>query len=528
MKKRYFLLLVIICVGYLMPIDAFSKETIRNFKYDIDVDSKFQIENNNSSNLNFILYDETNTFNFSSSYNPLTNNYYFYASSDNDFSSYNRDLFNYLSTITYSDDRDGTWCHYPKILNFDMIRSFNFETQGGDSYIPNGQEYDNFSSAYSIIPLILEETTGTNYKKIIYATIHLIIYDYCDPYNDNVNYYIEFTLVNDNEHEKTYPDFNTALYFGHNINHIIYYRWNGTLRKNKNVDNIAFMTNAIYDYSDGLWEALNSSKIASSEVNDFVEDYYNNTDKTIYSKYESNINYRFKVNNGNGMKFTLHDLNNTFSFNSNYDKASDTYSIVDNSSDSGYQEGIKNFSKIIIDEIKDGNFSNLSTKYRSITSNNCSNNNCHIYTYMPLILEGESGTKFAKRIVVGLLDVTYKKESGKDYYDISLNLYNNTCELMNSNIDADMNELINLSRAIEEEYSNSLIDKYSNGSTALDDIYTDVDVNTLKDEYCKNVPVISLRQNPKTFTNGVYILILILIIVSGCTVIILKRKKKKM
>lgn len=121
-----------------------------------------------------------------------------------------------------------------------------------------------------------------------------------------------------------------------------------------------------YDNSDNN---LSSPKIITLKTND---------NKFIYSNYKSNVNYRFKVKNGNGMNFILHDLSNTFNFSSTYDKDSDTYSIMDNSSDNDYSDGIKDFSKIIIDEVKTGKFNELSTKYNSITSDNCSSTSCDI------------------------------------------------------------------------------------------------------------------------------------------------------
>ena len=269
-----------------------------------------------------------------------------------------------------------------------------------------------------------------------------------------------------------------------------------------------------YDNSD---YNLSSPKIITLKTND---------NKSIYSKYKSNVNYRFKVKNGNGMNFILHDLSNTFNFSSTYDKDSDTYSIMDNSSDNDYSDGIKDFSKIIIDEVKTGKFNELSTKYNSITSDNCSSTSCDITTYIPLILEGENNGEMAKQIVLGLMNIQYREDSGNDYYDVSLNVYNNTCELLNSNINLDMNKLINLSRSITEDFSNDLMDKYSNGSISLDDISKSEDVNTLKDKYCEDVPVISLRKisNPKTWNSGVMLLIISMIMVIGSGMFIIKRK----
>ena len=284
-----------------------------------------------------------------------------------------------------------------------------------------------------------------------------------------------------------------------------------------------------------MWNEYNNNLIASSEISFDNSDnrlfepkkilFETESNKRIYSKYKSNVNYRFKVKNGNGINFKLHDVSNTFIFNSKYDKKSDTYSIIDNSSDSNYQEGIKEFSKIIIDEVKNGNFSELASKYNSITSDNCTNTSCNIYTYIPMILEGQDNNGYAKKIVLGLLNVQYRQENRNDYYDIELNIYNNTCDLLNANIDASQSDLINLSRAIEKDYSNSLINKYSDGSVALEDIYKDVDVNNYKDKYCSDVPTITLRQNPKTETNGVVVLLISITVIGGSSVVLIRKRK---
>ena len=359
-------------------------------------------------------------------------------------------------------------------------------------------------------------------------------YDYV--HYDGIFYYVTISLINNNmnivacENDVAMDGYcytNSEEYYD-SLDNIQIWTHNDSR-------NTKFIRNSSLDYSDELWEELNNGPIASSEMQ------YDNSDtdlskpkiiiiktdddKQIYSKYKSNVNYRFKVNNGNGMKFNLHDVGNVFNFSSTYDKNSDTYSIVDNSSDNDYRDGIKNFSEIIINEVKSGNFSGLASKYNSITSDNCSNTSCNIYTYIPMILEGENNNSYAKQIVLGLVEMNYHQESGKDYYDIGLNIYNNTCELLNSNIDADMNKLINLSRSVEKDYSNSLMNQYSDGSISINDIYEEVDVNTLKEKYCNDVPVISLRRNPKTLNNGIIVLIISMIIVIGSSYVIIRKRR---
>ncbi len=123
-------------------------------------------------------------------------------------------------------------------------------------------------------------------------------------------------------------------------------------------------------------------------------------------------------------------------------------------------------------------------------------------------------------IVLGLLDIQYKQGNGNDYYDIGLSVYNNTCYLLNSDIDLDMYKIVNLTRSITEAYTSNLISLYSDGSISMEDIYKEVDINTLKDEYCNKLPVISLRKNQKTLNNR----IVVLIISIGSSLFIINRK----
>ena len=558
MKKKFYLfLLVVLCCIFTFPTVVKADEY--NYQY---VDYHFTMQDEAGENiegLHFKLYDESKLFQFESKYNEEDNYYYF---------------------DVYTDDKDisasipqgikefsGAYDSIPNSCdtfasNFDNIVGNYPSFSVGTKHCYYNSSFDYYgSSTYSvnrIIPLVLEEESR-NIKKIVFGYIHYNI--------DFGNRYYKFILVNSESYKNKceieeqfsqswYGDsysyywndircrffynigweykrdlslsvlaYSDLSFFNEELNNPDYQRIDGSL---------SFMRNAMYDYSDELWEELNSGPIASSEIqydnsdNDLSSPktiiFNTNNNKTIYSKYKSNVNYRFKVKNGNGMNFKLHDISNTFNFSSLYDKDSDTYSIVDNSSDSDYQDGIKEFSKIIIDEVKNGNFSGLADKYKSITSDNCSSDGCDIYTYIPMILEGENKDNYAKQIVLGLLNVQYRQESGNDYYDIGLSIYNNTCDLLNSNIDANQSELINLSRAIEKDYSSNLMNQYSDGSISMDEIYKDVDVNNVKDEYCNKLPVISLRQNPKTLNNGILVLIISMIIVIGSSFALIRKK----
>ena len=507
MKKKFLLILLsVMCIGTFMPKEVFAFQ--KAYQYSQNVNYRFFVKDANGNNiegLSFKLYDKTGTFLFNSSYNEIDKYYYFDYYSEDSFDSLYPSFFTDLNNIESDSSIISTYRDSDRYFNSVLQR--NIFLNKGFCH-PAGYLTTVDCNGYSLIPFILEEKNLSQMKKIVFGSFHFEIWPYGIIFYD-----YDFTLVN-NESD---------------------YRWD------YNVDdpwNLAYMRNAIYDYNDELWEQLNSEPIASSEMQYDNSDtdlsspklitFKTNNDKAIYSKYKSNVKYRFKVKNGNGMNFKLHDISNTFNFSSLYDKDSDTYSIVDNSSDSDYQDGIKEFSKIIIDEVKNGNFSGLANKYKSITSDRCSESSCNIYTYIPLVLEGENKDNYAKQIVLGLVDIQYRQENGNDYYDIGLSVYNNTCDLLSSDIDVSQSELINLSRAIEKDYSNNLINQYSDGSIALEDIYDDVDVNTLKDEYCNDIPVISLKQNPKTWNNGIIILIGSLIVVIVSSVCIIKRKNVKL
>ena len=517
-KKCLFIILLIVCIGFLIPTMVYAT----NGKSKQFIDYKFFVKDEKGKiveGLHFTLHDKDNYFNYTSQYNSEEKYYYFQFESDEDISL----VFpNELININYEYQYD-----YSNNNSDFIITDFNNKVMATNKFILGETSFalwgTAFLTSYASIPMILEESS-INYKKIIFGSLHLSI----NGIGHNSYFKYQFSLSNNNINNNIVCEKIEDLWYSNwsdeRCNYLI----------NIDGESTNFMRNTMYDYSDALWEELNSGPIASSEMqydnsdNDLnspkVITLKTNNDTTIYSKYKSNVNYRFKVKNGKGMSFTLHDLSNTFNYSSTYDKESDTYSIVDNSSDSDYQDGIKEFSKIIIDEVKNGNFSELASKYKSITSDNCSETNCNIFTYIPMILEGEGNIGYAKQIVLGLMNIQYRQASEKDYYDIGLSVYNNTCDLLESNIDADMSQLINLSRAIEKDYSNNLINQYSDGSIALNDIYNDVDVNTLKDEYCNKLPVISLRQNPKTLNNGVLVLVLSLIVVGGSSYTLIKKK----
>ena len=514
-KKSLIILLFIMCIGYFMPTEVFARDY--NVWNNVHIDYRFKTDEMDK-NEKFKLYDSSSSLYFESSYDFESNLYYFNENEegfDTDISGFEDSLWHGRNEFGENEFRQyvGNFSKLSMIEDDVAMEQFiNENKYHGHCENRWGRYHCNY---YTYIPMILEEISSNAnanpIKKIVFASINVTSLIYYMHY-DYTEYYVRLFLVN-----------NVA-----NINS------DGVGLGDSFSDNVEFIRNAMYDYSDELWEELNSGSIASSEMQYDNSDYdlsspklitfKTNDNKSIYSKYKSDVNYRFKVKNGNGMNFKLHDISNTFNFSSQYDKDSDTYSIVDNSTDTDYQDGIKEFSKIIIDEVKNGNFSGLADKYKSITSDNCTSTNCNIYTYIPLILEGDNKDNYAKQIVLGLVDIQYRQENGNDYYDIGLNVYNNTCDLLESNIDANQSDLINLSRAIEKDYSSSLMNQYSDGSIALEDIYKDVDVNTLKDEYCNDIPIITLRQNPKTLNNGVLVLIISMIVIIGSSYVLIKKK----
>ena len=487
-KKNLFFLLFVMCIGYFMPTGVFASGVsdirTRITRYSLDIVYTIQAE----EDVNYVVYDKSGVFLANSVYLSDSNVHLINYHSSDSFRNYLPDFYDALESLpSYGigeehQELDELLSRIPQFIS----NHYNYDYGN----------HDVFWTSTGIVPMILEKRKNNNVleKKIIFGTIHNSVY-FEDYWAHKITFTYEFSLNNLNDDS-----------------------------------NSTFMKNTSYDYSDELWNELNNMKISSSEIDEQVAEILSRTNdnKAIYSKYQSNVNYRFKVKNGNGMKFMLHDVSNTFNFSSLYDKDSDTYSIIDNSSDSDYQDGIKEFSKIIIDEVKNGNFNGLSSKYKSITSDNCSESSCNIYTYIPMILEGESNTGYAKQIVLGLVDIQYRQENGNDYYDIGLSVYNNTCDLLSNDIDVSQSELINLSRAVEKDYSSNLMNQYSDGSISMEDIYEDVDVNTLKDKYCNELPVISLRQNPKTWNSGIIVLIISMIVVIGSGIFIIQKKSVKM
>lgn len=104
---------------------------------------------------------------------------------------------------------------------------------------------------YSYIPLILEEkgSTSNSIKKIVMASFYVYMmteFAFMD---------LNIVFVNNDSYEDEFDS-----HYGNIIS-----------------SNISFMRNAIYDYSDELWEELNSGPIASSEMQ------YDNTDNDLSS-----------------------------------------------------------------------------------------------------------------------------------------------------------------------------------------------------------------------------------------------------
>lgn len=123
--------------------------------------------------------------------------------------------------------------------------SSKFRVTSNHSHDGNG---GTFWTSMGIVPMILEDNNTAN-KKIIFATIHNSV---------RITNYWGWTMDNTPfEEYNFFNDYNFELF-------------NDDSSSNPNV---IFMKNTIYDYSDDLWETLNSNYIASSEINDFVDNY---------------------------------------------------------------------------------------------------------------------------------------------------------------------------------------------------------------------------------------------------------------
>ena len=268
MRNKICLYFVVLFCIFIFPTVVKAEEY--SYQY---VDYRFKVEDVNGDSvegLDFQLYDESGFFYFESKYNEEDKYYYFDVFNDNqDISSvFPSELINFNMPKSGNEDR----CSYYTGVFSNIVNSIpkysvssnycSFRMNGFSHYY-----YFNYSSN-SITPMILEEK-NLNIKKIVFGQLHY-------HYGDDSGLVFKFFIVNNDFLSNNCHKFNDYYrYWEDEIKCDFYYNghdYNYDIETNSKIytrwldDNILFMRNAVYDYSDELWEQLNSEPIASSEM----------------------------------------------------------------------------------------------------------------------------------------------------------------------------------------------------------------------------------------------------------------------
>ena len=231
-KKSLFIFVFVMCIGFLIPRNAFAANVMIANEF---IDYRFSIEDDENDNYTFKLYNKTGSLSFESVYDSQSGEYVF---SKNYIASTYHNTFS-ENYIKYSDE----------ILN--ISSKDDFDSMINRYHLHGYYEYDgtwgwNNFNIFDYVPLILENT-NTGLKKIVFAS--LVINSSCDGNSQNFGstccYDPSVFLINNTNYDCSVFNY--------------YY-------SNSFSNNISFMRNAVYDYSDELWEQLNNGPIASSEM----------------------------------------------------------------------------------------------------------------------------------------------------------------------------------------------------------------------------------------------------------------------
>ena len=313
------------------------------------------------------------------------------------------------------------------------------------------------------------------------------------------------------------------------------------------------------------------------------------------------IDYRFFLEDEDendivDKKFKLHDVNNLISYESEYDSNTKAYYFIDVPANNTYFSfnDLKIIEKSILpeylnNELKntDSNsfniyeawidfITNLSQKYKGLDPG--------LQFYIPMILEEVNHTgdgEPIKKVVfaIGSLNPGGKDENGNYIFMMNFMLINNTCMYKDNTLTDEYTEsvirMLSLTRNQTFDYSDEIINKYSSGNIASNEIQGDEYLNkgflndkfstgeiassgvsfngkqisavklrnssdNLKEEllkdYCDCLPVfvqarkapsiVEVITNPKTFTTGVMVLAVSLLLALGFVAFILTNQKK--
>ena len=260
MRKKSLFIAFFICIGLLIPNAVFAEITNEKASY-FALRLRFALED--EPDVVYRLYDKSNVFNFESvHYNQYSDNAFFGFS---DFSSYNfrnydADFFNAVESLecTSLGDNYLDYVSSEYFKNcFDSLLE-DFPDYKFNNFYFNDVDYGYYKALYgewtssTSVPMIIEEVNNPSNKKIVFGNLHNSLFfnfkDYqaIDRYSFSLNSI--FTFANE------YKDY-------YRVNH----------------EAIEFMRDNVYDYSDELWNALNSKRIASPEIPNFVENFNNSS-----------------------------------------------------------------------------------------------------------------------------------------------------------------------------------------------------------------------------------------------------------
>ena len=298
------------------------------------------------------------------------------------------------------------------------------------------------------------------------------------------------------------------------------------------------------------------------------------------------INYRFSVQDENGndvkdLKFRLYDKTGSLSFESEYDEDKNEYVFNENEFfykhvDSFFYERLSpivseneadfrdyvNYGDILSNIVDEQSFRTFLENYN--LSGKCVlgggiKDYFNYYDYVPLILEDNIGNK--KILLASLNNFFLKYNHSEGYYYVGVYLYNN---LLLSDDVLDLiagvygyysyEENVEFMRSAVYDYSDELWEQLNNGPIASSEMnYDDSSVvldgqnldltkasilrfnkkdNVIKDDDSKSNDIDSNKSdniinkitNPKTWNNGVVILVISMIIIIGSSFILIKRK----
>ncbi len=263
-----------------------------------------------------------------------------------------------------------------------------------------------------------------------------------------------------------------------------------------------------------------------------------------------NINYYFslKDNDNGNLRFKLYDMTNSLVLDSKYDESSDSYyfnyqkSTINRNWDSCSQklnegcrfcaaEALYNYNCHnkaehslplyfkYINEINNNEYNNIVNLYIDKQVHGQAINTFYtFYDYIPLIIEN---MKTNEKVIV---------LAAYNYYNwyahsTELNLVNTLYNYVDSNEMffekySDIDENINFMKNAVYEYSIELFEQFNNNPVASSELFYD---NIASDSN----NTISNISNPKTFNNGMLIIIFSIIIVIGSSVLIINKKKNK-